>query len=197
VSARAEPRVVDEWGWLRRAPLVLVSPRVVLEGLRDDSDEAARSRSEAVLALVLLSGIASVLWTPVAGRLLNDVVLDWLDVAVWAFIGGGFYALAFYFAGGLILQWLARAGGWISYRQARHLLAFAAAPVALSLFLVWPVRLAVYGEAVFRTGGSDRGAGNWAFASVELLFAAWSLALLLLGLRVLLSNSSSSAGGIS
>ena len=76
MSARAEPRVFDEWGWLRRAPLVLVSPRMVLEGLRDDSDEAARTRSEAVLALVLLSGIASVLWTPVAGRILNDVALD-------------------------------------------------------------------------------------------------------------------------
>ena len=176
---------------------MLWRPRKVLAGLRDDSEAAAQARSEAVLALVLLSGIASVLWTPVAGRILNDVALDWLDVAVWAFIGGGFYAVAFYFAGGLILQWLARAGGWISYRQARHLLAFASAPVALSLFVVMPVRLAVYGEDVFRSGGSDRGAGAWAFAAVELVFVAWSLALLLLGLRMLLSKASSSSAGIS
>jgi hypothetical protein len=197
VSARAEPGPAAELVWLRRAALVLVSPRTILGGLRDDSDGGARSRSEAVLALVLLAGIASVLWTPVAGRILNDVQLDWVDVTVWAFLGGGIYAVAFYFVGGLILQLLARAGGWISYRQARHLLAFAAAPIALSLFLVWPVRLAVYGEAVFRSGGSDRGAGNWAFAAVELLFVAWSVALLLLGLRVLLSNASSSSAGIS
>jgi hypothetical protein len=197
VNARAEPGPAAELVWLRRAVLVLVSPRTVLEGLRDDSDGGARSRSEAVLALVLLSGIASVLWTPVAGRILNDVELDWVDVTVWAFLGGGIYAVAFYFVGGLVLQWLARAGGWISYRQARHLLAFAAAPVALSLFLVWPVRLAVYGEDVFRSGGSDRGAGNWAFAAVELLFVAWALALLVLGLRVLLSKASSSSAGIS
>jgi len=146
---------------------------------------------------VLLAGIASVLWTPIAGQILDDVTLDWIDVAVWAFFGGGIYAIALYFLGGLVLQWLARAVGWISYRQARHLLAFASAPVALSLFVVMPVRLAVYGEDVFRSGGSDRGAGAWAFAAVELVFVAWSLALLLLGLRMLLSKASSSSAGIS
>jgi Yip1-like protein len=176
---------------------VLWRPREVLAGLRDDSDDTARARSEAVLALVLLAGIAGVLWTPVAGKILDDVQLDWVDVAVWAFIGGGIYAIALYFLGGLILQWLARAGGWISYRQARHLLAFSAAPVALSLFVVIPVRLVVYGEDVFRSGGSDRGAGEWTFAGVELAFVGWALVLLVLGLRILLSKSSSSSAGIS
>jgi hypothetical protein len=183
--------------WLARAVTVLWQPREVLAGLRDDSDDSARARSEAVLALVLLTGIAGVLWTPVAGTILNDVTLDWLDVAIWAFLGGGIYGVALYFVGGLILQWLVRAGGWISYRQARHLLAFAAAPVALSLFVVIPIRLAVYGEDVFRTGGSDLGAGAWAFAGVELVFVAWALCLLVLGLRILLSKSSSSSAGIS
>jgi hypothetical protein len=187
----------DERVWLARAVSVLWQPRVVFAGLRDDSDDTARARSEAVLALVLLTGIAGVLWTPVAGTILNDVTLDWLDVAVWAFIGGGIYAVVIYFLGGLVLQWLARAAGWISYRQARHLLAFASAPVALSLFLVIPVRLAVYGEDVFRSGGSDRGAGEWAFAVVELAFVAWALVLLVLGLRIVLSKSSSSSAGIS
>jgi hypothetical protein len=195
--AQAAAGPADERVWLARAVSVLWSPREVLAGLRDDSDETARARSEAVLALVLLTGITGVLWTPVAGTILNDVTLDWLDVAIWAFLGGGFYAIALYFVGGLVLQWLARAGGWISYRQARHLLAFAAAPVALSLFLVVPVRLAVYGEDVFRSGGSDRGAGDWAFAGVELAFVAWALVLLALGLRILLSKSSSSSAGIS
>jgi hypothetical protein len=64
-------------------------------------------------------------------------------------------------------------------------LAFASAPVALSLFVVWPVRLAVYGEDVFRSGGSDHGAGNTAFVVIELAFAAWALGLLLFGLREL------------
>ncbi len=187
----------EERVWLRRALLVLVDPRPVLAGIRDDSDDVARARGEAVLALVLLAGLSSVLWTPVAARFLDTAELDWLDVAVWAFLGGGIYAVALYFLGGLVLQWLTRAVGGISYRQARHLLAFASAPVALSLFLVWPVRLAFYGEDVFRSGGSDSGAGNSAFAGVELAFVAWSLALLLLGLRMLLSNASSSSRGIS
>jgi hypothetical protein len=195
--AQAGAGSADERVWLARAVSVLWQPRVVFAGLRDDSDETARARSEAVLALVLLAGISGVLWTPVAGTILNDVTLDWLDVAIWAFLGGGFYAIALYFIGGLIVQWLARAGGWISYRQARHLLAFAAAPVALSLFLVIPLRLAVYGEDVFRSGGSDRGAGAWAFAGVELAFLAWALFLLAFGLRILLSKSSSSSAGIS
>jgi Yip1-like protein len=187
----------DERVWLGRAVLVLVRPREVLGGLRDDSDDAARARSEAVLALVLLAGIASVLWAPNYGRLMDDAQMDGLVVAVLAFIGGGIYGTAVYFVGGMVLQWLSRAAGWISYRQARHLLAFASAPVALSLFLVWPVRLAVYGEDVFHRGGSDQGAGNSAFVAVELAFVVWALVLLVLGLRILLSKASSSPAGIS
>jgi hypothetical protein len=183
VSARAEPSFADERLWLARTVTVLIRPREVFAALRDDSEAAGRARSEAVLALILLSGVASVLWTPVAGRILDDVTLDWLDVAVWAFLGGGVYACALYFAGGLVLQWLTRVVGGITYRQARHVLAFASAPLALSLFLVWPVRLAVYGEDVFRGGGSDHGAGNSAFVAVELAFVLWSLALLAVGLR--------------
>jgi hypothetical protein len=68
----------------------------------------------------------------------------------------------------------------------RHVLAFASAPVALSLFVVWPVRLAVYGEDVFKRGGADHGAGNTAFVVIELAFVAWALALLVLGLRLVM-----------
>jgi Yip1-like protein len=184
VSVRAEP-IGDERLWLLRAVTVLVAPREVFAGLRDDSDAAARARSEAVLALVLLSGIGTVLWTPVAGTLLNDVQLDWLDAAVWAFLGGGIYAVAVYFAGGLVLHWATRIVGGTTYRQARHLLAFASGPLALSLLVVWPVRLAVYGEDVFRSGGSDHGAGNTIFVAVELALAAWAVGLLVLGVREL------------
>jgi hypothetical protein len=184
-ATRAEPSVADERLWLARAATVLVRPGEVLAGLRDDSDVAARARSEAVLALVLLSGIASVLWTPVAGTVLNDVTLDWLDVAIWAFLGGGIYSVAVYFAGGLLLHWATRIAGGTTYRQARHLLAFSSAPLALSLLLLWPARIAVYGEDVFRSGGADRGTGNAVFVAFELGFVAWALALLAVGLRAL------------
>jgi len=200
VDVNARAGLPDERVWLARAGLVLVSPRDVFSALRDDSDEAARARGEAVLALVLLAGIASVLWAPNVGRLLEDKLVDWdpLLIAVVVFFGGGIYGIAAYWLGGLVLHAAVSPFRFSrSYRQARHLLAFAAAPVALSLFLVWPVRLAVYGEDVFRSGGSDRGAGNWAFVGLELLFVAWALALLALGLRVIRSNSSSSSAGIS
>jgi hypothetical protein len=180
------PAPVDERVWLKRAVTVLVRPREVFEAIRDDSDTAARVRSEAVLGLVLLAGIASVLWTPTYGKLLDDVANDALNVAVIAFVGGSLYGALGYFLGGLVLYALTRAVGGATYRQARHLLAFASAPVSLSLFLVWPVRLAVYGQDVFRSGGSDGGAGNDAFYAVEVLFVVWALALLALGLRIVL-----------
>jgi hypothetical protein len=177
---------VDERVWLQRAVFVLVRPRDVFAAMRDDSDAAARVRSEAVLALVILTGIATVLWTSVAGTLM-DVngahASDGLDVALWAFLGGGAYGTLFYFLGGLVVYALTRVVGGITYRQARHVLAFASAPVALSLLVLWPVRLAVYGEDLFRTGGSDHGAGNTVFVVLELMFVAWSLGLLVLCLR--------------
>jgi hypothetical protein len=200
VNARAALPISDDRFWLARALFVLVSPRGVFEALRDDSQDAGRARGEAVLALVLLAGIASVLWTPAVGRLLEDRLVAWdgLLIAVVVFFGGGIYGTFAYWTLGLVLHAAASPfRGTRSYRQARHLLAYAAAPVALSFFVVWPVRLAVYGEDVFRSGGSDRGAGNWAFIGLELLFVAWALGLLALGLSVIRLKSSSSSAGIS
>ena len=183
VEAQTSPS--EDRLWLARALLVLVDPRPVFAALRDDSDDAARARQEPVLAIVGLAGIASILWTSVAGRVMDDPAFDGLVVAVWAFIGGAFYGLFVYFALGAALYGGLRAAGSLgSYRRARHLLAFACAPLALSLVL-WPVRLAVYGGDVFRTGGSDHGPGNAAFVVVELAFVAWALGLLVVGTRTL------------
>ena len=70
-----------------------------------------------------------------------------------------------------------------TFRRARHLLGFAVAPIALSLLLVWPLQLAVYGGDVFRRGGSDDGVGARLFDLLELGFVAWSAVLLLIGVR--------------
>ena len=188
--------VFEERVWLQRAVLVLVAPGAVFGSLRDDSDGSARDREEAVLALVLLAGIAAVLWTPTYGRLMEDRFVAWdgLLVAVVAFVGGGIYGAAAYWLGGLVFHGALRLlGSRTSFRQARHVLAFAAAPIALSLLLVWPVRLALYGEDLFRAGGSDRGGGNTAFVVLELAFVLWAVALLALGSRAVY-RSSSSAG---
>src|ERR671930_471167 len=183
--AQREVAPADERAWLARALLVLIDPRPVFAALRDDSEDSARARQEPILALVGLAGIASILWTSVAGRVMDDPAFDGLVVSVWAFIGGAFYGLFAYFAVGAALYGGLRAAGSLgSYRRARHLLAFACAPLALSL-LVWPVRIAVYGGDVFRTGGSDHGAGNDVFVVLELAFVAWAPALLLVGTRAL------------
>ncbi len=199
-QARGGAAQTDERYWLLQALAVLVSPRAVFASLRDDSDDAARARSEAVLALVLLAGIASILWAPNVGRLHSDQLVQWdaLLISIVVFFGGAIYGMAAYWVAGLVLHAAASPFRLTrSYRQARHLLAFAAAPVALSLFLVWPFRLALYGEDLFKAGGSDRGAGNYVFVGVELFFVAWALGLLLLGLATVRSKASSSAAGIS
>jgi hypothetical protein len=178
----SDPSVEEERAWLLRALMVLQSPRAVFAALRDDSDEAARARQEPVTAIVGLAGIASVLWTPVAGRLLDNPEIDELVVAVWAFISGGIYGVFSYFAGGaLLFAGLRSAGSAGSFRRARHLFAFALAPVALSLLVVWPLRLAVFGSDVFRTGGDDGGSGDRLFVGLGLSFAGWSAVLLVVG----------------
>src|SRR2546421_7656870 len=175
--ARREAAPTDDRLWLARALLVLIDPRPVFAALRDDSDDAASARQEPVLALVGLAGIASILWTSVAGRVMDDPAFDGLVVAVWAFLGGAIYGLVAYFAVGAALYGGLRAAGSLgSYRRARHLLPFACPPPPLSL-LLWPVRLAVYGGDVFRTGGSHPRAGNPRFLLLRLGFVPWAVGL--------------------
>jgi hypothetical protein len=180
-----------EW-WLR-ALAVLSSPRGTFAALRDDSSEAAEARQEPIIAIVILAGIAGILSTSLAGRLLDDPHNDGLNVAVWAFLGGAFYGLLAYWGGGLLVYAIAAAvRARASYRQARHLVGLAMVPVALSLIVVWPVRLGIYGEDVFRTGGSDTGAGDKLFELLVVGSFAWSFALVALGLIELRKRSSSS-----
>jgi hypothetical protein len=185
VEAHEIPESEEErraW-WLRLAA-VLVAPQPVFAALRDDSDEAAEARQEQMLLLVLAAGVAGVLFTSAAGGLLDDPARDGLIVAVWAFIGGGIYGTAVYWLGGALLYAVLNAlGSQGSYRRARHVLALAATPVALSLLLLWPLRIAVYGGDLFRSGGSDAGTGGTVFAAVGYVFFAWTALLLVAGIR--------------
>jgi hypothetical protein len=147
---------VREW-WLRTA-LVLQSPRAVFVALRDDSAEAAGDRAEPVLLIVLLAGMALALGSGASSG------YDGVLLPVWAFLAGGITGAAAYWFFGAVLYGAARAlGSAGSYRRARHVLAFASVPLALSLVLS-PV-------------------GRDAFAWVVLAFVAWSAALLLVGVR--------------
>lgn len=170
--------------WWMRVPAVLLAPRAVFVALRDGSEEQVDARQEPVLALAYLAGIAAVLGTRTAGTLFDDPEYDALLAAVWAVVAGGIYAFAAYWLIGGAVYLAARGlGGLGDYRRARHLVAFAAAPLALSLLVLWPVELAAFGTDVFDRGGSDEGAAGTLFDGVELAFALWSLALLLVGVR--------------
>jgi hypothetical protein len=180
-QAASLPQSQRDW-WLRTL-LVLTDPRSVFAALRDDSDDAATARQEPVAAIVVLAGIGGVLMTSVTRRLMDDPLYDPLLIGLWAFVAGAIHGIAVYFiVGALVLFGASAAGSLGSYRRARHLLAFSAVPVALSL-AVWPVRLAVYGEDTFRFGGADHGLGEHVFEALELGFLLWSLALLAIGMR--------------
>jgi hypothetical protein len=171
-----------EW-WLR-ALLVVQSPRAVFAALRDDSQDAVVQRQEPVLAIVLLAGIAGVLMTSVAGRLLDDSEYDVAVLLVYLFVAGLVHGFAgLFILGGLLYLGASLVGSLGSFRQARHILAFAAIPILLTL-VVWPIRLALYGEDVFRRGGADTGTGASAFEWLEWAAVGWSLALLAIGVHV-------------
>jgi hypothetical protein len=173
-----------ERSWWVRAPAALVAPRAVFASLRDDSDAAVEARQEPLTAIAGMAGIAAVLGTPVARHLLNDSSFSLALVPVWAFIGGAVYALAVYWLGGGFLYGAARRlGGLGSYRRARHLLALASSPLALALVTLWPLRIAIYGQDLFRTGGDDYGRGDAIFGAVLLAVFAWCAWLLVVGIR--------------
>ncbi len=149
--------------------------------IRDDADETAGARSEPLLALVWLAGMAAVLAAPAMNTLLDDPARDGIVVAIIVFFAGGIYGLAAYWLLGAVLYVITRQfGSQGSYRRARHLLGFAIAPVALALLTFWPIRIAVEGGDLFRYGGSDTG---HVFADVFYLFIAWTVVLVAIGVR--------------
>lgn len=124
--------------------------------LRDDAPDEAADRSELVTGLAFAAGVAAALGA--GGEELRE--LDALDSLVWIFITGLSLGFALYWLVGWALAFVVRRLGSTSNpRRARHVLAFSFAPLvfALAVWLIWPPLL--------------------------LGLAAWSVALLVLGLR--------------
>jgi hypothetical protein len=170
--------------WWLRVPAVFLSPKSVFVAMRNESSEDIDARSEPVLALTALAGVATALASSTARTLYDDPEYDALLVVIWAIVAGGFIAFAGYFIiGGALYLGTRGLGSVGTFRRARHILGFAVAPIALSLLLVWPLQLALYGADVFRRGGSDHGAGAHFFDLLELGFAVWAGVLLLVGVR--------------
>ncbi len=116
--------------------------------------------------------------------MLDDPARDWLIVALIAVAAGGIYGLIGYWLLGAGLKLASdRLGSAGGARRFRHILAFALTPLVLSLFVIWPLRLALYGGDVFKTGGSDSGAAGQGFEWSILAFVLWALALLVVGIR--------------
>ena len=135
--------------------------------------------------IIGLAGFAGVLATPVARHLLNDPSASLSLIPVWVFLGGAAYAVAVYWLGGGLLYGAARRfGGLGSFRRARSVLALSSAPLALALFTLWPVRIAIYGQNLFRTGGDDWGPGDRTFGGLLYFAFAWVwILLLVIGVR--------------
>lgn len=186
--ATSDPTLERDW-WLRTLA-VLQSPKAVFAWLRDESDQQAEARQEPVLALVVLAGISGILSLDATGTLLDyptngNLPLETALVPVIVFIQGALYgAAAFWIGGGVVHLGLRGAGATGRYRQTRHLLAYAASPLVLSLLVVWPLKLALYGGDAFRTGGGDAdGTGSAVFRALELGAVAWAALLLVIGIR--------------
>jgi hypothetical protein len=168
--------------WWQNVLRVLTRPRDVFAGFREDPDEAAEARAEPVNAIVVLAGIAAVSWAPATGSLLEDPEIDSILVAVLLLLTGAIYGAVAYFGLGLLLRvGLATVGISEPARRGRQLLAYAAVPVALSVVLL-PLRLALYGRAIFERDGE--GAPNAVLGVLQLGAIAWSVVLLVIGLRV-------------
>lgn len=184
MNAEAAPEAALERTWWFRAAAVLVAPHAVFVTLREDADEAAQARQEPLMLIAGLAGIAGVLGTSTFRRSLNDGSVSMSLVAVLAFLAGALYALAFFWlGGGLLFRVSRRLGSQGSWRRSRHLLTLAAAPLALTLVTFWPVRIAIYGTDLFRTGGDDYGTGDAIFGGIYYAVIAWCVVLLVIGVR--------------
>jgi hypothetical protein len=170
--------------WWRLVPRLVTHPTEVFVALRDDDEVDVDARSEPILAIVIVAGMAGILLTPAWATLIDEESLDWMVIAVITFIGGLFYGAAGYFLLGLVVWLGARAVGLEAPgRTARQVVGFAALPFALSFVVTVPIVLVGFGYDWFHTGGSDDGTGRAIVLSIALVFALWSLGLLALGLR--------------
>ncbi|HEU0246691.1 MAG TPA: Yip1 family protein [Gaiellaceae bacterium] len=184
-SVETHGELSPDRAWWLRVPAVLLSPRSVFFALREEDPDDVAARSEPILLVVWMAGAAAVLATPTAGALLDKPDYDAALVAVWAFVAGGLYGAVGYFLLGFGLYFGTRLLGSLgSFRRERQIVGFALVPLALSLVVLLPVRLALYGGDAFRGGGADEGAGETVLLAIQLGFAAWSLVLAVSGVHV-------------
>ena len=170
--------------WWRRVALVFVRPREVFAALRSTDEEDEAARQEPVLLIVLLAGMASIVLSPGWRTILDEPSVDGLTAAVLTFVGGGANgAVAYFVVGGALHLGTRGMGNQGRFRTTRHVLAFAAVPVAASLVLVTAAALVAFGGDWFRAGGDDESTAGDVLLALGFALVAWSAGLLVLGLR--------------
>lgn len=186
MSARSEPDVdaLERECWAR-LPRLLVAPTPVLAELRDESTEAADARQEPLVAVLFVAGIAMFLslvaLEPPYGRFDS---LSGFSLVLETILGGALVGLSNFWLGGALVYLGTRGLGATSgYRLGRHIAGLATAPFILALVFVWPVRLALNGADLFRSSRGDRGIAGDVFRGIDVLLLAWTLLLVLIGIR--------------
>ena len=167
--------------WWLRTLLVLQRPRPVFVALRDEDPDAVAARAEPVLLIVWLAGIAAILAD--ATTYLDDATRDGVDLAIWVFAAGGISGAFAYFVVGWILYRVVRALG--SHGTYPPLAARARVRRGADRALARP--LAVQARALRRRLVPHRRARlrrrDVAFDVLAAGFCAWSVALLVIGVR--------------
>ena len=183
-ATKAERLRADDREWWRRVALLPIRPGPVFSALRDGGEEALDRLQEPVTAVAFLAGISLFLSTGTAGRLYDQAGFDPLLVAVEAIVAGALVALQNYWLGGAaLLLGLRGLGSDVRYRVARQVVGLSTAPFVLSLVLVWPVRIGIFGQDLFRSGGADEGASGDIFRGIDAALVLWAFLLALVGVR--------------
>jgi hypothetical protein len=180
------PAETLERQWWARLPRLLYAPSGVFAELRDESREAANARQEPLVAVASLAGIAMFIGIVALEPPYDRYAFDFsaFNLTFESILGGALVALSNFWLGGALVYLGARGlGATTGYRLARHVVGLATAPFVLSLVLVVPVRLALYGTDLFKATGSDDGAGGKVFIAIDAVALAWTLVLVVIGIR--------------
>ena len=150
----------------------LHEPRATFAALRDESPRRPRRAPGVVLALVLLAGIAGVLASPRAGSDAHGRRRDASSPCSCSSPAALYGAATYWLGGGALALGIRAAGGAGPTGGAAPPRVRGRAARALAVRVVWPVRLAVYGDHVFQHGRRGRSATAAGSSSAELAFFA-------------------------
>ena len=186
MSVQTQSPEAVERAWWAKLPRMLFAPGQVLAELRDESKEAADARQEPLVAVSFLAGIAIFVGLFALEQPYERYRgLSAVTLTVQSIFGGAAVALTTFWVGGAVVYLGARGlGATTGYRLARHIAGLATAPFILVLVLVIPVRLGLYGMDLFRDGGSDTSTSRAVFIAIDGFVGLWTVALLLVGIRV-------------